>query len=75
MAAKRKGETVTIGERLRDAIYESGLTHYRIGKDTGIGADQVSRFVEGRDIRISTADKLAGYFGLVLKPKRAKRRK
>jgi hypothetical protein len=65
---------MTISVQLKSAIEESGLTHYRIGVDTGIGPDQVSRFLDGQDIRISTADKLAEYFKLELKQTRAKRK-
>ncbi len=63
---------MTISQRLIEAIEKSGETHYRIGTDTGIGPDQVTRFVAGRDIRISTAEKLAEYFNLELTAKKTK---
>ena len=64
-----------LADSLRDAVLTSGLTHYRIGKDIGIGADQVDRFMDGRDIRLSTAEKLAAYFQMrFTKPKKPKKR-
>ena len=52
---------------LRTAIRESGLTHYRIGKDAGVKPDQVARFVSGdRDLRFATAAKIMEALGLEL---------
>jgi len=67
---------MSVSEQLRKACETSGLTRYRIAKDSGVSYDALARFLnEERDLRLATADKLADYFGLVLKPKRAKRRK
>ena len=72
--AKRKRKPKTLADMLRDAVRDSGLTHYRIGKDAGIGADQVTRFVQGRDIRIGTAAKIINALGLTISiaPKQGK---
>jgi hypothetical protein len=41
----------TVCDQLRDAISQSGKTHYRIGKDADIKPEIVTRFVRGkRDI-------------------------
>lgn len=66
---KRQQKPRTMADVLREACRESGLTHYRIGKDAGIGPEMVTRFIVGRDIRISTAGKIADVLGLELKPK------
>ena len=70
----------TLSESLRAAIEDSGLTMYRVAKDAGLDFTVVSRFCHGqRDIRLETADRLAEYLGLELRPvrkqKRAKKRK
>ena len=52
---------------LRKAIRDSGLTHYRIGKDAHVKPDQVARFVSGeRDLRFATAAKIIDVLGLEL---------
>jgi hypothetical protein len=57
---------------VEDAIAK-GATRYSIAKGAGIDQASFVRWLdEGRDIRISTADKLAAYFGLVLKRDRKK---
>jgi len=67
---------MSVSEQLRKACETSGLTRYRIAKDSGVSYDALARFLnEERDLRLATADKLADYFGLVLKPKRSKRGK
>jgi hypothetical protein len=59
---------MTINEQLRTAIGDSGDTHYRIGKETGIAPSVLDRFLSratdhltGRNI-----DKVCEYFGLEL---------
>ncbi|MSR60600.1 MAG: hypothetical protein EXS05_23660, partial [Planctomycetaceae bacterium] len=56
---------------LRAAIVDSGKTHYRIGKDAGVAAQIIDRFVSGKreDIRLATAAKLCEALGLELKSK------
>ena len=68
--AKRQAKTVS--ETVRQAIEKSGLTHYRIGKDTGIPSIVLDRFISGKreHLRSDTIDKLCVYFGLELVPKR-----
>lgn len=68
MAAKRtKAAPPTLSEQLRAAIVESGLSHYRLAKETGVSQPIITRFVNGtRSISLETADRIAGYFGMTL---------
>jgi hypothetical protein len=53
-------KAATITARLKEAIRESGLTHYRLSKLSGIVQPVIDRFVAGeRDIRLETAERLA----------------
>ena len=65
---------MALSEQLRktiEAAERRGVTRYRIAKDAGIGYDILARFLDhDRDIRLSTVDHLAAYFGLELKPSR-----
>jgi transcriptional regulator with XRE-family HTH domain len=59
----------TISDVLRDAIEQSGLTRYRIAKDSGIPESNLRRFIRGEmSIRLDKADRLAAYLGLRLVP-------
>ncbi len=65
---------MTVTETLRKAIIESGATHYRINKDTGVGTRMIDRFVSGESgIRGATIDELADYFNLELAEKKQKK--
>ncbi len=68
--AKRKKQTVT--EQLRNAIEKSGLTHYRIGKMSGVPPNVLDRFINGqrKHLRSDTIDRLCEALGLELKPKK-----
>ena len=64
----------TLTAVLKAAIEESGLTQYRIAKDTGILATSLGRFMRGEtSLRLDKADLLAEYLGLrlVVDPPRA----
>ena len=59
----------TLTDVLRAAIEQSGLTRYRIAKETGIPESHLGRFVRGKmSVRLDKADKLAAYLGLQLVP-------
>ena len=59
----------TMTETLRAAIRGSGLSAYRISKDTGLMAMSIIRFVESKtSLRLDKADVLAEYLGLRLAP-------
>lgn len=66
-----------ISDQLRAAIESSDETYYRIAVDSEVDWGTLQRFVDGRrpNIRIDTVDKLADYFGLELRPKKANRGK
>jgi DNA-binding phage protein len=57
---------------LRSAIKASGLTHYALAKEAGVQASQIDRFMmpaddpRHRDMRLSTAAKVAAVLGLDL---------
>ena len=60
---------VSLADQLRQAINESGLTQYRIAKESGVQQTILSRFATGeRNVQLDTADKLAAYFGMSLNP-------
>ena len=67
---RKKKAKPTMSDVLRDAIQESGLSAYRISKDTGLVVSSIIRFVDGEtSLRLDKADVLAEYFGLELKEK------
>lgn len=61
---------MTISEQLRQAIVNSGDTHYRIWKETGVPIKSLDWFVSGQrpELRSGTIDRLCEYFGLELQP-------
>lgn len=61
---------MAVSEQLRQAIHDSGLTHYRIAHDTAISATTIDRFMAGKTLRTDTLDPLCEYFGLQLRQKR-----
>lgn len=70
----REAGPTTLQAQLLAAIEQSGLTRYRIAEDAGVDYYSLSRFLEeGRDIRLSSVEKLAAYFGMTFtKPKTPK---
>jgi len=65
-----------ITDPLREAIQNSEETIYRIAKESGVDYAVVSRFWKGeRDLQLSTADRLAKYFGLELRVRLRRRSK
>ena len=66
MLAKWKAKP-TMTDVLKDAIERSGLTRYRIARDSGVLQSSLSRFMKGeRTVRLGKADVLAAYLGLRL---------
>lgn len=63
-------------QQLRDAIRDAGLTQYRLAKDLKIPQSALSMFMSGKDLRVSTFNKLAHYCGfqLIQDPEAAPRR-
>jgi transcriptional regulator with XRE-family HTH domain len=67
MTTGKAPESATICDQLRQAIQDSGKTHYRIGKDAGVKPEMVSRFARGeRDVRAETFAKICIALGLRL---------
>lgn len=65
-----------ISEVILKAIGDSELPLQQIADATGVQRASLSRFVRGqRTLRLDMADRLAEYFGLVLKPARKIRRR
>lgn len=59
--------TRLISDDLRRAIESSGLTRYRIAKDTGLSQSLLSRFVSGeRGLSLEAIDKIGTLLGLRL---------
>ena len=66
----------TVSEALLDAIEKSGLTLYRIAKDSGVTHGTLHPFVVHQSgLRLENVDKLAVYFGLELQPAKKSKRK
>ena len=64
-------QTEYLEKQLRRAIKDSGLTIYRLAKDSGVSQAVLSRFVNGkRGITLTTASKLAKKLNLELKFKK-----
>lgn len=65
-----------VSEQLKAAVQEAidaGETRYAVAKGAGIRYTTFARWLdEDRDIRASTIDRLAEYFGLSLKKDRKK---
>lgn len=68
---------MTVSEQLRQAIVDSGETHYRIGKEAGVPIKSLDWFISGQrpELRSGTIDKLCEYFELELCPKKRRRRR
>jgi hypothetical protein len=59
-----------ITDQLREAIWESGKSSYRLGLETGVCQRVIDRFVSRKqDIRLETAAKIAESLGLELRPR------
>ena len=70
MSKKKPKPTMT--DVLRTAIQESGLSAYRISKDTGLVVSSIIRFADGEtSLRLDRADVLAEYLGLELVQRKA----
>jgi hypothetical protein len=56
-----------VSETLRQAVRESGLTLYRVAKDSGVSYATLHRFMaRGRALSLDGVDKLCKYLGLKL---------
>jgi hypothetical protein len=58
---------VTVSEQIREAVWDSGKSLYRVCKDTGISYAALHRFAHGRTVlRMDLLDRLCSYLGLRL---------
>ncbi len=58
-----------MAEKLRMVVRESGQTVAAVARGAGIAQPVLHRFVnEKRDLTLRTAEKLASYFNLALRP-------
>lgn len=63
-------------EAMRKAIEASGQTRYRIAKESGVSAGQLSRLVNGeRGLSVESVERLADYLKLEIVIRTAKRGK
>jgi predicted transcriptional regulator len=61
-----------ISDQLRDALIESGLTAYAIGKSANVDPSAVKKFIErDRGLSLDTFDPLCELMGLVLAKREA----
>jgi hypothetical protein len=65
-------QQMSLADQLRKAVTDSGLSVYRIAKDSGVSQAVLQRFITGdrKNIRIDTADKVATFFQMRLTPPR-----
>jgi antitoxin component HigA of HigAB toxin-antitoxin module len=69
MGKKKKEEAPGLVEQLREAIRQSGRSLYQLGKDSGVGSDQLSRFMSGkRTLTLPAAEKICATLRLQLTP-------
>lgn len=67
MTPKKSLPTMT--DVLRERIQAERSVYY-VAQQSGVSAPQLVRFVSGeRDLRLATADKLATFFNLELRPR------
>jgi plasmid maintenance system antidote protein VapI len=58
-----------VGQALREAIHDQGLTAYAAAKQAGVSVDAVQRFLKAeRGLTLATVDKLAVAMHLTLCP-------
>lgn len=70
MSRRKTKPPAPLTDVLRAAVAGSGLTQYRIAKDTGIVPTSLMRFLRGEtSLRLDKADALAAYLELELAPK------
>jgi hypothetical protein len=68
--------TMTITETLRKEIADSGMSFKALEKESGVVRQSLMKFATGeRHMRGDMLDKLAEYFELELRPKKATKRK
>ncbi len=71
----KKKYPTTLTDQIRQAMDNSGLSHYRICMDTGIDKGTMSRFYHGiRGMSLENLDILFGYLQLEVMDSKAEKR-
>ena len=71
-----KNRETYLEKQLRAAIIKSGLSVYKLAKDSGVSQPVLSRFMNRkRGITLATASKLAETLGLELVSKKSKKKR
>ena len=69
-------EVMTMSDQVREAILDSHLSRYEIGKRSGVDHALLCRFMAGtRGISLKTLEQLAPILGISLKIKKSRKRK
>jgi plasmid maintenance system antidote protein VapI len=57
----------TLADSIRDEIHAQGWSALALSKETGVPQPTITRFLNGADLRLSTADKLCDVLGLAFR--------
>src|SRR5688572_4488261 len=66
-SAKHTGRMTPLSDQLRRAIAVSGISHNELARQTKIPQPTITRFVNGQDMRLSNADRVATCFKMSLR--------
>jgi hypothetical protein len=55
---------IKLSDQIRRAVDQSGLSRYRICKETGLAESMMSRFMAGSGLETTNLDRLADLLGL-----------
>lgn len=67
MKKKTQKKQSLISEQLKDQIEASGISRYRISKETGVAQSTISSFMAGRrSLSLANVDKIGEALGLEL---------
>jgi transcriptional regulator with XRE-family HTH domain len=69
MTRRRIGKRLPLDEQLRRAIRQSGWTRYRVAKEAKLSLINLTRFLRGQDVKLTTAARIAAVLGLELRPR------
>jgi plasmid maintenance system antidote protein VapI len=59
-----------LADVLRSAIIKCGISATQLANETGVPQPTITRFLNGADMKLSTAQTLAAYLGLELRPRK-----
>jgi hypothetical protein len=55
---------ISFSDQIRQAISDSGVTRYRIAKESNVHLAALMRFMEGKSLTLTSVDRLAHVLGL-----------